>query len=103
MSWILSPGSAQESLQNHTHFWGTFLWFSSEPSSGDTIICNEIGRVTCVCLDVPIYVCVYTYAQRAGSVAIIVINLEAELAFLCIVTESTPSVTDVVMHLNKQV
>lgn len=50
-----------------------------------------------------ICVCVYTYAQRAGSVAIIVINLEAELAFLCIVTESTPSVTDVVMHLNKQV
>lgn len=53
----------------------------------------------CVC----IYMNIYTYTQRISNLVRIVINLKVELAFLCIVTESIPLVTDVVMNLNEQV
>lgn len=50
-----------------------------------------------------IYMNIYTYTQRISNLIRIVINLKVELAFLCIVTESIPLVTDVVMNLNEQV
>lgn len=50
-----------------------------------------------------IYMNIYTYTQRISNLVRIVINLKVELAFLCIVTESIPLVTDVVMNLNEQV
>lgn len=50
-----------------------------------------------------IYMNIYTYTQRISNLVRIVINLKVELAFLCIVTESIPVVTDVVMNLNEQV
>lgn len=50
-----------------------------------------------------IYMNIYTYTQRKSNLVRIVINFKVELAFLCIVTESIPLVTDVVMNLNEQV
>lgn len=103
-SWILSRSSAQGSLQDLGEVTlisgGTFPRFSSEPSAEDTMMCSEVGKAVCVygyaCM------CVYMCTQRTSNVVIIVIDLAAELAFLCTVTESIPSVTDVVMHFNKQ-